>query len=106
MVDAYLQACDHGYLDRQWTVDTLAAGLRRALQEEPTLIGPYAESLAFLSPKEYVGLLEEATAREDVDFFLLLEDLRRMRRTPSLRQGYLQNTSPEAEIFNRSFPRE
>ncbi len=80
MVDAYLQACDHGYLDRQWTIDTLAAGLRRALQEESSLIGPYAESLAFLSPKEHVGLLEEATAREDVDWFLLLEDLRRMAK--------------------------
>lgn len=78
MVGFYLHAYRYGLLGREVAKDALVAGLRRALQEEADLITPYAEHLAFLSPKEHAPLLDEAFSRDDVDWLLPLDDVRRM----------------------------
>ncbi|TWT94505.1 YecA family protein [Stieleria varia] len=78
MVDYYLLACYYGSLDRQTAIDSLVAGLQRALREEPLLIAPYAESLAFFTPRKHQQLLEDAFKREDVEWFLPLKQMRQM----------------------------
>jgi SEC-C motif/Protein of unknown function (DUF1186) len=80
MVNYYVIACDNGTLNREAAIDKLVSGLRRALLEEPELIAPYAENLAFLTPKEHSHLLDEAFKRNDVVWFIPLQDLRRMTR--------------------------
>lgn len=78
MVDFYSRACHIGLVDYQVATDALVAGLRRALLDEPSLIAPYAENLAFLASKEHAHVFDEAFSREDADWFSPVEDLRRM----------------------------
>lgn len=78
MVDFYVHACDLGNLDCETAINALITGLRRALFEAPILVAPYAENLAFLTPKTLSSFLDEVFCRENVDWFLNLPDLRRM----------------------------
>ena len=78
MIDSYLHAYHNSLLDREVAINALVAGLRRALLEEPILIAPYAENLAFLTPRKHSQVLDEAFQRDDVEWFLPMRDLRRM----------------------------
>lgn len=78
MVGFYVPACENRLLDRAATIQTLATGLRRALQEVPMLIAPYAEQLAHLASPEHAELLSEAFDRDDVDFSVPLDELRQI----------------------------
>lgn len=70
MVSFYPQAfyCG-GQLDLSEAVEAMVAGLQRALDEEPLLIGPYVENLSFLSPLEHSNLIEQALGRPDATWF-------------------------------------
>lgn len=78
MVDFFVQACHCGHLERETAISLLVTGLRRALLEKNSLISPYAENLAFLTPTEHSELLEEAFSRDDVEWLLPPPTLRRM----------------------------
>ncbi len=78
MVSFYLYAYENRVLDGKTIINKLATGLRRALFEESVLVPSYAEILSLLSPKEHSELLEEAFSRDDVDWIVPVEDLRRM----------------------------
>ncbi len=80
MVNFYLYACQSHTVDREETISKVVAGLRRAMLEDSLLIGPYAESLALLSTKEHSQLLDEAFERDDTDWLLPLNDLRKLAR--------------------------
>jgi hypothetical protein len=80
MTAAYLYAFHNRLMERDAVTNALLGGLQRALLEAPVLIAPYAENLAFLSPKEHVQVLDEAFKRSDVEWFLPLDCLRRMVR--------------------------
>ncbi|WP_202907964.1 SEC-C metal-binding domain-containing protein [Rubripirellula obstinata] len=78
MVEVYMQACHQGNLDREFAIDALVAGLRRALDGESMLITSYAEQLAFFTSTSHQQILEEAFGREDVEYLMPLDTLRRM----------------------------
>ena len=78
MVDFYSSAYYYRLLDRELAINALVAGLQRALLEEPILVVPYAENLAFLSPRQNSQVLDETFRRDDVEWRLTLPDLRRM----------------------------
>lgn len=82
MVDVYLSAHHNGLLDREAAIDALVAGLRRALGEAPSLIAPYAENLAYLSPPKHSQLLEDAFKFHNDDWFLSLGEMSRMIQDP------------------------
>ncbi len=78
MVYVYAHLCCNNFLDRELAINALVVGLRRALLDEPILIAPYAESLAYLTPKDHAQLLVETFAREDITWSMSLQNLRQM----------------------------
>lgn len=80
MVDFYSNACGYRLMDPELAINALVAGLQRALLEEPVLIAPYAENLAFLTPNTHSHLLDEAFRRDDVEWRFPLPDLLRMAK--------------------------
>lgn len=78
MVGYYSNACFRNALDREVAIEALAKGLRRALTETPSLVAPFAENLALLSPTEHALLLEEAFEGVDVEWRIAKDDLRHM----------------------------
>ncbi len=101
MIEAYLYACRNGHLDREVAIHTLVAGLRRALLEESILIGPYAENLAFLTPKEHAHVLNEAFNRDDVEWFIPLQDLRRMVQDAKFARDHFRECSHRYRSVDR-----
>ena len=78
MVSYYSYACYRYALEREVAIEALAKGLRKALTQAPSLIGPFAENLAFLTPTEHALLLEEAFEGSDVEWEIAKDDLRHM----------------------------
>ncbi len=93
MIDAYSSACDYSLLDRELAINALVAGLRRALLEEPILIAPYAQNLAFLTPRKHSQVLDEAFRRDDVEWCSPLRDLRRMAQDAEFANDQFQQRS-------------
>ena len=95
MIDFYSSACYYRLLDRDQAINALVAGLQRALLEEPLLIAPYAENLAFLTPSKHAQLLDEAFRRNDVEWSMQLEDLRRMVKDAEFANEQIHQRSRE-----------
>ncbi len=93
MVGFYLEAHHNGQLERAVAIEALVVGLRRALHDEPSLIAPYAENLAFLASPEQAQVLDEAYQRQDVEWFLPLPKLRSIAIDSSFAMNTFQERS-------------